>query len=67
MNNPAPTELVMRGITAITDNLPKGKGVNFALDFGLVFRREIAERFVRSADRAEPESCPASSISRSPR
>jgi hypothetical protein len=43
----APAPLSKRGLTTISDNLPPGKEVDFARDFALVFREEIAARFFR--------------------
>jgi hypothetical protein len=65
MNKPAPAALAMRGLTTITDNLPQGKGVNFAQDFAFIFRKELADRFIRSAAVPGFHQCPASSSCRS--
>lgn len=40
----APASLAARGLTAITDNLPPGAGLDIARDFARVFRPEIEAR-----------------------
>ena len=41
---PVPESLAARGLTAITDNLPPGAGLDIARDFARVFRPEIEAR-----------------------
>ncbi len=64
-NKPAPAALAMRGIHAIRDDLPAGKGVNFATDFSLFFRDELVARFLKPAAHAGSVPCPPSSTSSS--
>jgi len=39
-----PASIAARGITALTDNLPAGAGLDIAKDFARVFRGEIETR-----------------------
>jgi hypothetical protein len=54
MHKPAPAVLAARGLKTISENLPKGKGVNFAADFTLIFQQEIRDRFLRPASGHSP-------------
>lgn len=57
----APAALAARGLTAITDNLPPGAGLDIARDFARVFRPEIEARLFgwQTATPARRESAAA--------